>query len=107
MGASSVLSDDDYDVISNPGTVSLENSMNLEDTTVRELPAFDDVQDRFETTRWNASEIQAYIRKGLSAPICSKHENRRVKIYVDGSFDTFDVGCVASIFVFKWRNYLD
>ncbi|KAF9478247.1 Nucleotidylyl transferase [Pholiota conissans] len=95
MGASSVLSDDDYDVISNPGTVSLENSVNnlsLEDMSVRELPAFDDVQDRFETTRWSASEIQAYIRKSLSPPTCSKYETRRAKVYVDGSFDTFDVG---------------
>lgn len=98
MGASSVLSDDDYDVISNPGTVSLENSVTLDETVsaVRELPAFDDVQDRFETTRWSATEVQAYVRKGLNLAPGNKYENRRVTVYVDGSFDTFDVGLVMS-----------
>lgn len=96
MGASSVLSDDDYDVISNPGTVSLENSVDLDQTAsiVRELPAFEDVQDRFETTRWAAEDIQAYVRKGLNLPAGSKYDTRRVKIYVDGAFDVFDVGSV-------------
>ena len=64
------MSDDDYDVISNPGTVSLENSVDLDQTAyaVRELPAYEDVQDRFETTRWGAEDIQAYVRKGLNLP---------------------------------------
>jgi len=79
---------------SNPGTVSLENSVNLDETAsaVRELPAFEDVQDRFETTRWGADVIQAYVRKGLNLSAGSKYDNRRVKIYVDGAFDVFDVG---------------
>lgn len=96
MGASSVLSDDDYDVISNPGTVSLENSVDLDQTAyaVRELPAYEDVQDRFETTRWGAEDIQAYVRKGLNLPAGSKYDNRRVTIFVDGAFDIFDVGLV-------------
>lgn len=90
------MSDDDYDVISNPGTVSLENSVDLDQTAsiVRELPAFEDVQDRFETTRWAAEDIQAYVRKGLNLPAGSKYDTRRVKIYVDGAFDVFDVGSV-------------
>ncbi|KAF8956926.1 cholinephosphate cytidylyltransferase [Flammula alnicola] len=91
MGSSSVLSDDDYDVISNPGTRSMENSV-IFGETVRELPASEDAQDRFETTRWNASEIQAYVRKGLNLPPSTTFDNKRVKIYVDGSFDLFDVG---------------
>ena len=94
MGASSVLSDDDYDVISNPGTASLENSVILDKTVyeVHELPAFDDAQDNFETTRWSAAEIQAYVRKGLNLVPENKYENRRVTVYVDGSFNMFDVG---------------
>jgi len=90
MDSSNVLSDDDYDVISNPGNVSLDSSICLEEA-VSELAASQEAQDRFETVRWNACEIQAYIRKGLgiSQPTSL---NKRVRVYVDGSFDAFDVG---------------
>lgn len=93
MDSSNVLSDDDYDVISNPGSASLDSSMCLEET-VCELPAFQEAQDRFETVRWNACEIQAYIRKGLriSQPTPL---GKTVRVYVDGSFDAFDVGQVT------------
>ncbi|KDR80538.1 hypothetical protein GALMADRAFT_240841 [Galerina marginata CBS 339.88] len=100
MDPSSVLSDDDYDVISNPGNKSLESS--LEDFVrfeVRELPAADDAFDRFETTRWSAQEIQLYVQKGLNLtppdanstqPVTFEH--KRVRVYVDGIFDAFGVG---------------
>jgi cytidyltransferase-like protein len=90
MDSSNILSDDDYDVISNPGNVSLDSSICLEEA-VSELAASQEAQDRFETVRWNACEIQAYIRKGLgiSQPTSL---NKRVRVYVDGSFDAFDVG---------------
>ena len=90
MDSSNVLSDDDYDVISNPGNVSLDSSICLEDT-VCELVPFQEAQDRFETVRWNACEIQAYIRKGLCISQPSS-QNKRIRIYVDGPFDAFDVG---------------
>ena len=93
MDTSNVLSDDDYDVISNPGSASLDSSMCLEET-VCELPASQEAQDRFETVRWNACEIQAYIRKGLRIPQATSLD-RTVRIYVDGSFDAFDVGQVT------------
>lgn len=90
---SGILSDDDYDVISNPGSRSLNNSMMLADE-VKELPATEDAQDRYETTRWSSTEIQAFIRKALSLPPRA-FDNTRVRVYVDGSFDSFDIGCVA------------
>jgi hypothetical protein len=89
MDSSNVLSDDDYDVISNPGNVSLDSSI-CEDT-VYELAPSQEAQDRFETVRWNACEIQAYIRKGLRISQPSS-QNKRIRLYVDGSFDAFDVG---------------
>ena len=87
---SNVLSDDDYDVISNPGNISLDSSICREET-VYELAASQEAQDRFETVRWNACEIQAYIRKGLGISQTTSL-NKRVRIYVDGLFDGFDVG---------------
>ncbi|KAJ3514986.1 hypothetical protein NLJ89_g2043 [Agrocybe chaxingu] len=96
MDSASVFSDDDYDVISNPSHHSLENSVGdlLQGSfsVVRELPASEDAQDRFETTRWTASEIQAYIRKELHLPPQTSFENKRLRVYVDGSFDLFGVG---------------
>jgi len=90
----SALSDDDYDVISNPGRGSLESSFDEfihgSFSAVREPPAAEEAKDRFETTRWTASDIQAYIHKGLN--LTSPAPKKLVRIYVDGSFDMFDVG---------------
>ena len=94
MDSSNALSDDDYDVISNPGQGSLDSSFDEYTlgpwSAVRELPAFEEAKDRFETTRWTASDIQAYIHKGLN--LTGLSPTKLVRIYVDGSFDTFDVG---------------
>ena len=94
MDSSHTLSDDDYDVISNPNPGSLESSFNefthRSFSVVRELPAFEEAKDRFETIRWTASDIQAYIHKGLN--LTSPASTKLVRIYVDGSFDMFDVG---------------
>jgi len=103
MNKSGVFSDDDddYDVISNPGhDGSLEGSLNADglgqgSIAVRELPAFEDAQDRFETTRWMAEEIQAFVRRELPSHT-SSFDNKKVRIYVDGVFDSFGVGCVLS-----------
>lgn len=97
MDSSNVLSDDDYDVISNPGSRSLESSIEDFHFEAREPPAFEDAHDRFETTRWSATEIQLFVRKGLGLsnivqPI--SFDNKRVRVYVDGIFDVFDVGYI-------------
>lgn len=97
MDSSAVLSDDDYDVISNPGNDSFENNnpsiahefLSIHAAPPRELVAFEDAQDRFETTRWTASEIQAFVRKQIASG--RPFDNRRIRVYVDGSFDTFNI----------------
>ena len=90
MDSSNALSDDDYDVISNPGRRSLESSFDYGSlSAVREPPASKEAKDRFETIRWTASDIQAYIHKGLN--LRSAAPRKLVRIYVDGSFDRFDV----------------
>jgi hypothetical protein len=99
MDSSAVLSDDDYDVISNPGNDASENNNNsfiaqeflsFHAEPPRELPAFDDARDRFETARWTATEIQAFVRKQIAST--RSFDNKRVRVYVDGTFDTFNVG---------------
>ncbi len=83
------LSDDDYDVISNPGhDGSLEDSLVV--TVPRELPAQEDAQDRFETTRWTAKEIQVFMRKQIAS--AQSFDDIKVRVYIDGTFDTFGVG---------------
>lgn len=94
MDSSNVFSDDEYDVISNPGSRSLESSIADFHFEAREPPAFQDAQDRFETTRWTATEIQLYVRKGLGLSDIvqpTSFDNKRVRVYVDGIFDGFDV----------------
>ncbi|KAF8816355.1 hypothetical protein BYT27DRAFT_7248428 [Phlegmacium glaucopus] len=48
-------------------------------------------KDKFETTKWTASDIQASIHKGLDL-LNPQAAPKLVRIYVDGSFDVFDVG---------------
>jgi hypothetical protein len=98
MDSSAVLSDDDYDVISNPGNDASENNngfiaqefLSFHAEPPRELPAFEDARDRFETARWTASEIQAFVRKQIAST--RSFDNKRIRVYVDGTFDTFNVG---------------
>ena len=96
MDSSAVLSDDDYDVISNPGNDAFDNNnsfiahefLSLH-SPPRELPAFEDALDKFETTRWTPSEIQAFVRKQIAST--HSFDNKRIRVYVDGTFDTFNV----------------
>ncbi|KAF9531786.1 hypothetical protein CPB83DRAFT_808913 [Crepidotus variabilis] len=92
--ATAFSDDEDYDVISNPGhdgeLTPEEILLGRGTTTSRELPAFEDAQDRFETTRWKASEVEAYVKKQLETT--QLFDKKRVKVYVDGTFDTFGVG---------------
>jgi choline-phosphate cytidylyltransferase len=98
MDSTSVLSDDDYDLISNPSQRSLESS--LADLAERpaqipELPPSEAARCKFETTRWSASDVQAYFRNTLDLGSSIKKddlENKTVRVYVDGVFDAFNVG---------------
>ena len=97
MDSTSVLSDDDYDLISNPSQRSLESS--LADLAhwpapIPELPPSEAARCRFETTRWSASEVQAYFRKTLDLGSVKRDdlESKTVRVYIDGAFDTFNVG---------------
>lgn len=97
MDSSSVLSDDEYDLVSNP-----ESSIaDLRPYPVNELPPSSAAQGKFETVRWTALEIQARIGKALNAALerfnagatlSNNVDNRTIRVYVDGAFDMFDVG---------------
>ena len=87
MSTALLSDDDDYDVISNPGhDGSLEDSL----AVPRELPPLEDALDRFETTRWTAKEIQVFVRKQIAS--AQSFDNQKVRVYIDGTFDTFGVG---------------
>ncbi|KAG5647441.1 hypothetical protein DXG03_009371 [Asterophora parasitica] len=96
MDASSVLSDDDYDVVSNPGQRSLESSItdfgHIPVATIHEPPPSQTAQDKFESVSWTASEIQAYVRRALGispaqAQLSSSASESTKRVYVDGIFD--------------------
>lgn len=87
------LSDDDYDLISNPGDFSLEASINdlyAHNLTVWEPEPCPVSSEKIEATKWTASQIQEYVKKN-SGEHCSAFENKVPRIYVDGSFDPFTV----------------
>lgn len=96
METPNILSDDDYDVVSNPGSQSLESSIEDIRFEIREPPAFEDAQEQFETIRWSASDIQLYVRKGLKLALPDddgiQHPfvMKTVKVYVEGIFDPFE-----------------
>lgn len=87
------LSDDDYDLISNPGDFSLEASINdlyAHNLTVWEPEPCPVSSEKIEATKWTASQIQEYVKKN-SGEHCTAFENKVPRIYVDGSFDPFTV----------------
>ncbi|KAF8075004.1 cholinephosphate cytidylyltransferase [Lyophyllum atratum] len=91
MVSSSVLSDDDYDVVSNPGQRSVESSMtdfgHIPAQTVHEPPPSQIARDKFETVSLTAPEIQVYTP---GQPPSADGKMKRV--YVDGIFDGFNAG---------------
>ncbi|TFK39990.1 hypothetical protein BDQ12DRAFT_681585 [Crucibulum laeve] len=107
MDSSSVLSDDDYDLISNPSQRSLESSLaDLRLSSTYEPPALSAALQKFETIKWTAGDIQTYIGKSLDAsisrlapngPQAKNFENRTARVFVDGSFDAFNVGHVLQL----------
>ncbi|GLB41783.1 putative cytidylyltransferase-like [Lyophyllum shimeji] len=96
MVSASALSDDDYDVVSNPGQRSLESSMtdfgHVPAQTVYEPPPSQAAREKFETVSWTAPEIQAYVRRALDPIPPASVDGRTKRIYVDGSFDGFNAG---------------
>jgi len=90
---SSSLIDEDYDLISNPGDFSLEASINdlhAHNLTVWEPEPCSISSKKIETTKWTASQIQEYVKKHLGERYTTL-ENKVLRIYLDGSFDSFTV----------------
>lgn len=98
MDNSSVLSDEDYDVISNPGQRSLESSIadlhHIPALTTYELPPSDAAQERLSTVALSPADIQAYVRNAVDAFGVGKYprDNRTLRVYVDGVFDVLTAG---------------
>lgn len=99
MVSSSALSDDDYDVVSNPGQRSLESSMtdfgHVPGRTVYEPPPSQIARDKFETVSWTAPEIQAYVRRALGSSDSIQSPSAdgiSKRLYLDGIFDGFNAG---------------
>ena len=94
--------DDDYDVISNSGHQSLESSIaDISRAVVYEPPPTSAARSKFEMARATAEEIQENVRRALDASSSRSRsgerpqlfaDNRTVRIYVDGTFDMFNVG---------------
>lgn len=98
MDSSSVLSDEDYDVISNPGQRSLESSIidlhHIPALTTYELPPSNDAKEQFSTVALSPADIQAYVQNVVDAsgPGRYPRDNRTMRVYVDGVFDVLNAG---------------
>jgi cytidyltransferase-like protein len=93
-----VFSDDDFDIISNPGQKSLESSIadldHIPKQEVHEPVAAQTALEKFDTVSLTAVDIQAYVRRALDSAsgrsVAYPTENRTVRVYVDGTFDMFN-----------------
>ncbi|KAH7929095.1 Nucleotidylyl transferase [Leucogyrophana mollusca] len=105
MDNASVLSDEDYDVISNPGQRSLESSIadfgHIPSQNIHEPPPSEAVRQKLNTVSLSATDIQTYVRgvvdssvgRSISYPV----EHRTMRVYVDGVFDTLTAGHVLQL----------
>ncbi|KAF7430781.1 hypothetical protein PC9H_006492 [Pleurotus ostreatus] len=96
---SSVQSDDDYDVISNPGSRSLDSSIAdlSQGQLLSEPEPLQSALDKFDTVSLTPEDIQAYVQRALDTSpntgtikarnIGTYLQNRTVRVYVDGTFD--------------------
>ncbi|KAG6866550.1 hypothetical protein C0991_002035 [Blastosporella zonata] len=115
MDAASVLGDDDYDVVSNPGQRSVESSTtdfgHIPAQNVYEPPPSEMARNQFDSVSWSATEIQAYVCKalGVESPALHPLANECTKrVYVDGTFDGLNAGCaVISFGGSEYANRLD
>jgi cytidyltransferase-like protein len=93
-----VFSDDDFDIVSNPGQRSLESSIadldHIPKQEVHEPAPAQAAIDRFDTVSLTAADIQTYVRKALDSAsgrsVAYPTEHRTVRVYVDGTFDMFN-----------------
>ncbi|KAI6112697.1 hypothetical protein F5141DRAFT_1046131 [Pisolithus sp. B1] len=99
MDTSSVLSDEDYDVISNPGQRSPGSSVtdfgHVLGSPIREIPPTDAARLSLSTVSLTPVDIQAYVRTALSTVTgrgMTYPADRTVRVYVDGVFDVLDAG---------------
>ncbi|KAG6334186.1 hypothetical protein ID866_4901 [Astraeus odoratus] len=121
MDTSSVLSDEDYDVISNPSQRSLDSSILADDfapvpglssAAARDATApspTDAARSTLSTVSLSPADIQAYVRSSLEGaragpgsgsgarysghkPGAAEGAGRTVRVYVDGVFDGLDAG---------------
>ena len=108
MDSSSVLSDEDYDVISNPGQRSLECSIAWDATIAgasptsstspgahtppRELPPTDAARVALSTVSLSPADIQTHVRDAVEGSAGARYPSaeRTVRVYVDGVFDALD-----------------
>ncbi len=99
----------DYDVISDPGRLSLDSSIaDLTDfslrVTLHEVPPSAEANSTFETVALTANDIQDYVSRNIRARGSStrrrdgrsrsrgpQERERTYRIYVDGVFDVLDV----------------
>ena len=103
MDTSSVLSDEDYDVISNPGQRSLESSIadfgHIASQAVREIPPTQAACDALSTASLSSTDIQSWVRGVLDAANGRNGagyppDPRTVRVYLDGVFDVLTAGYV-------------
>ncbi|KAF5388686.1 hypothetical protein D9757_004753 [Collybiopsis confluens] len=99
MDASSVHSDDlsDYDVVSDPGSRSLESSVAdlvfNSASPPTEPPPTTAALDKFTTTKLTPTDIQLNARLSLGiSPNAPLGTARPKRVYVDGFFDMFNAG---------------
>lgn len=98
MDNSSVMSDEDYDVISNPGQRSLESSIadlhHIPAWTTHEVPPSNAAKEQLNTVALSPADIQVYVRNVIDASGPGRYlrDNRTVRVYVDGVFDVLNAG---------------
>ncbi|KAG6381593.1 hypothetical protein JVT61DRAFT_190 [Boletus reticuloceps] len=107
--SSSVLSDEDYDVISNPGQRSLESSIadfgHIAAQVVREIPPTDAARQALSTASLSSTDIQTWVRGVIDAANVNGRngggsyppDHRTVRVYVDGVFDVLTAGYVRPL----------
>lgn len=99
-----VFSDDEFDIVSNPGHRSLESSIadldHIPKQEVHEPAPAQAAVEKFDTVSLNSTDIQAYVRRALDSAsgrsVAYPAEDRTVRVYVDGTFDMFNAAYVRS-----------
>ena len=90
----SVLSDDDYDVISEPSESSVAELGPLHN--LPEPQPLSVARNLFNTASLTSEEIQEFIQNAVPSSVSLS--SRTVKVYVDGFWDAFNVSYVSSFF---------